>query len=75
LKSWAHYTAERNIVDSKIDLASAENRLGKLGFKFKRQVLIGASIVDFVCLEKRLDLHVPVQVLSVHHDNSLMYVT
>ena len=29
-------------------------RAGRLGFKFKRQVPIGAYIVDFVCLEKRL---------------------
>ncbi len=29
-------------------------RANRLGFKFKRQVPIGAYIVDFVCLEKRL---------------------
>jgi very-short-patch-repair endonuclease len=29
-------------------------RSGRLGFKFKRQVPIGAYIVDFVCLEKQL---------------------
>ena len=29
-------------------------RANRLGFKFKRQVLIGVYIVDFVCLEKRL---------------------
>ncbi|RUR16150.1 endonuclease domain-containing protein, partial [Legionella septentrionalis] len=29
-------------------------RAGRLGFTFKRQVPIGAYIVDFICLEKRL---------------------
>ena len=29
-------------------------RANRLGFKFKREVPIGAYIVDFVCLEKRL---------------------
>jgi very-short-patch-repair endonuclease len=29
-------------------------RANRLGFKFKRQVPIGAYIVDFACLEKRL---------------------
>ena len=29
-------------------------RANRLGFKFKRQVPIGAYIIDFVCLEKRL---------------------
>jgi very-short-patch-repair endonuclease len=29
-------------------------RAGRTGFKFKRQVPIGAYIVDFVCLEQRL---------------------
>jgi len=29
-------------------------RAGRLGFKFKRQVPLGAYIVDFVCIEKRL---------------------
>jgi len=29
-------------------------RANRLGFKFKRQVPIGAYIVDFVCLEKQL---------------------
>jgi very-short-patch-repair endonuclease len=29
-------------------------RANRLGYKFKRQVPIGAYIVDFVCLEKRL---------------------
>ena len=29
-------------------------RANRLGFKFKRQVRIGAYVVDFVCLEKRL---------------------
>ena len=29
-------------------------RAKRLGFKFKRQVPMGAFIVDFVCLEKRL---------------------
>lgn len=28
-------------------------RANRLGFKFKRQVPIGAFIVDFACLEKR----------------------
>ncbi|HAT9090523.1 TPA: DUF559 domain-containing protein [Legionella pneumophila subsp. pneumophila] len=29
-------------------------RANRLGFKFRRQVLIGSYIVDFVCIEKRL---------------------
>ena len=29
-------------------------RANRLGFKFKRQVPIGAYIVDFICFEKRL---------------------
>ena len=29
-----------------------------VGFKFKRQVPIGAYIVDFVCLEKRLIIEI-----------------
>ncbi|MFO2558570.1 DUF559 domain-containing protein, partial [Legionella pneumophila serogroup 1] len=27
-------------------------RANRLGFKFRRQVLIGSYIVDFVCIEK-----------------------
>ncbi|HIG0326252.1 TPA: endonuclease domain-containing protein [Legionella pneumophila] len=43
-------------------------RAGRLGFKFKRQVLIGAYIVDFVCLEKRLVIELDG---SQHMDNKI----
>ncbi|MFO3592965.1 DUF559 domain-containing protein [Legionella pneumophila serogroup 1] len=43
-------------------------RAGRLGFKFKRQVPIGAYIVDFVYLEKRLVIELDG---SQHMDNKI----
>ena len=41
-------------------------RANRLGYKFKRQVPIGAYIVDFACLEKRLLIELDG---SQHFDN------
>ncbi|MCW8469346.1 DUF559 domain-containing protein [Fluoribacter gormanii] len=44
-------------------------RANRLGFKFKRQVLIGEYIVDFVCLEKRLIIELD----GGQHSDNQMY--
>ena len=46
-------------------------RANRLGFKFKRQVPIGAYIVDFVCLEKRLIIELD----GGQHINNKIYDT
>ena len=53
-------TLRQRARDLRINSTDAERplwyplRANRLGFKFKRQQPIGAYIVDFVCLEKRL---------------------
>ena len=44
-------------------------RANRLGFKFKRQVPIGAYIVDFVCFEK----HLVIELDGGQHLNNQMY--